>query len=460
MALQSQTSRSTGWSSSSSNNPLRGAPAGTKLLVAGAGLAAVAVGVLIWSRSGGNVSVRETGAPGAESSIGSLVYSPAPAGGSPTVSPNAGVLPRDPLSPPTPTPSTSSVAPSTNVATRPMSEVAAPVTPREPDRAVTPTAPTSVPAPAITTPSPTPASPAPSEPTAPIVPAPDAAPQGVNPAVPGAPSAITAANSVAQAQRAITAGNLLEARTILNNVLWDTSLAKNDRAAIRAQLAALNDKLFFSPMVVKNDTLTDTYAVQSGDVLVRLPIKQSWPVDYRFIQRINGLPNANSLRVGQRLKAVRMPVHAVVHKKDYRMDLYAGPPISATPGKTGPDGQEEGWVYLRSVQVGLGESNGTPEGLFVVRPKSKLVNPRWVNPRTGEVFDADNPKNPIGEYWVGLDGADENTRRFTGYGIHGTIDADSVGRQMSMGCVRLNAEDVKLVWELLIDGVSAVKIIE
>jgi len=265
---------------------------------------------------------------------------------------------------------------------------------------------------------------------------------------------------VAQAQRSITAGNLLEARTILNGVLWDATLAKNDRAAIRAQLAALNDKLFFSPLIVKNDTLTDVYAVQAGDVLVRLPIKQSWPVDYRFIQRINALPNANSLRIGQRLKTVRMPVHAVVHKKDYRMDLYAGPPVSVTPGKTGPDGQEEGWVYLRSIQVGLGESNGTPEGLFVVRPKSKLINPRWVNPRTGEVFDADNAKNPIGEHWIGLNGADDNTRRFTGYGIHGTIDADSVGRQMSMGCVRLNAEDVKLVWELLVDGVSAVKIIE
>lgn len=441
MALQSQTSRATGWSSSSSGNPFRGAPMGTKVLVAAAGLAAVAVGVLIWSQMGGpGASVRDPGSPGAETSIGSLVYAPPSQAGDAPLSSTAGVPLRDPLSPATPAASFT-----TNSITAPAeSESAMPTAPREPERAPASATPPSTPPAAPITPTPT--TPAPANPSVPV-----------NPAT---PSLSSTANAVAQAQRSITAGNLLEARTILNGVLWDATLAKNDRAAIRAQLAALNDKLFFSPLIVKNDTLTDVYAVQAGDVLVRLPIKQSWPVDYRFIQRINALPNANSLRIGQRLKTVRMPVHAVVHKKDYRMDLYAGPPVSVTPGKTGPDGQEEGWVYLRSIQVGLGESNGTPEGLFVVRPKSKLINPRWVNPRTGEVFDADNAKNPIGEHWIGLNGADDNTRRFTGYGIHGTIDADSVGRQMSMGCVRLNAEDVKLVWELLVDGVSAVKIIE
>ncbi|MBX9737470.1 MAG: L,D-transpeptidase family protein [Phycisphaerales bacterium] len=451
MALQSQTSRSTGWSASPSNNLLRGAPAGTKMLVALAGVGALAIGVIAWSRMSGPSTVRETTSIGNEASLGSLVYAPpseaaTPAGPTSTKAAMPATLTPAPVREPLVDANSLSARPTVGASGAMPTNTPAP-TPRDP--LSTPSAPVAPIVPAATTPGtpPTPAAPAVTEPSA------------ATPAAPGA-NATQGAQAVARAQQAVASGNLLEARTVLNAALWDASLAKNDRAAIRAQLAALNDKLFFSAMVVKGDTLTDVYAVQPGDVMARLPIKNSWPVDYRFIQRINAMPNANSLRVGQRLKVVRMPIHVVVHKKDYRMDLYAGPPVAPTPGKTGPDGQEEGWVYLRSITVGLGESNGTPEGLFIVRPKSKLINPRWVNPRTGEVFEADNPKNPIGEHWIGLDGADENTRRFTGYGIHGTIDTDSVGRQMSMGCVRMNAEDVRLVWELLVDGVSAVKIIE
>jgi lipoprotein-anchoring transpeptidase ErfK/SrfK len=167
--------------------------------------------------------------------------------------------------------------------------------------------------------------------------------------------------------------------------------------------------------------------------------------------------------VGQRLKVVRQPLHAVVHKGEYRLDLWAGPPLP--PGATsipdpGPDGQAQGWTFIRSFRVGLGDGNSTPVGLFVVRPNSKLINPEWVNPRTRERFAADDPKNPIGERWIGLQGVDERSRPFLGYGIHGTIEPDSIGRQMSMGCVRLLPGDVEVVYDLLMPGVSTVRIVD
>jgi lipoprotein-anchoring transpeptidase ErfK/SrfK len=56
-------------------------------------------------------------------------------------------------------------------------------------------------------------------------------------------------------------------------------------------------------------------------------------------------------------------------------------------------------------------------------------------------------------------GVDEASKKFEGYGIHGTIEPQSIGREMSMGCVRLGAEDVALVYELLMPRVSVVKIV-
>jgi hypothetical protein len=254
---------------------------------------------------------------------------------------------------------------------------------------------------------------------------------------------------------------LVAARKKLNDALFDARFSSADRGAIRTQLASVNETLFWSPTIAAGDMIADSYTVQPGDSLARIVRRQGLPIDWRLLQRINRMSSPNALRAGQRLKVIRLPIHAVVHKDAYRMDLYAGsPPSGSGASDVGPDGQERGWVYIRSFRVGLGESNGTPEGLFVVRANSKLVNPRWVNPRTGEIYEADDPNNPIGEHWIGLDGADENTRQFTGYGIHGTIDRPSIGQQRSMGCVRLVAEDVEIVYELLVDRLSTVKIIK
>ena len=96
--------------------------------------------------------------------------------------------------------------------------------------------------------------------------------------------------------------------------------------------------------------------------------------------------------------------------------------------------------------------------MFVVKPNSKLVDPEWVNPRTGERFGPKDPKNPIGDYWIGLIGDSDNIRGLEGYGVHGTIDPDSIGAMKSMGCVRLANDDIALVYELLMDGVSTVEI--
>lgn len=290
--------------------------------------------------------------------------------------------------------------------------------------------------------------------------------RGVTPAsAPALPASVLPADlrdQVDAAGRAMATGGpdkLLEARTLLNSVLMDDRTPVSERRAIRGQMQSINGMLIFSPTIAQNDPLVDSYIVEEGDNLTTITRKLSLPVDNRFLLRINGISDPRRLRIGQKLKTVRAPFHVVVHKDEYRLDLYMGPPPSAG-GRTTADGADDTWTFIRSFPVGLGESNGTPEGVFVVRPKSKLINPRWVNPRTGEVFEADNPKNPIGEHWIGLDGADANTAKFVGYGIHGTTEPDSIGQSRSMGCVRLLADDVAIVYEVLVDRVSTVRIVK
>jgi lipoprotein-anchoring transpeptidase ErfK/SrfK len=122
-------------------------------------------------------------------------------------------------------------------------------------------------------------------------------------------------------------------------------------------------------------------------------------------------------------------------KGEFRFNVYAG---------TGADR-----VMVLSMPCGLGENDSTPVGTFRVRKNSKLVNPEWRNPRTGERFAANDPKNPIGERWIGLEGTTPEMAKFTGYGIHGTVDPASIGQQMSMGCVRLGEREVEVAYELI-----------
>ncbi len=239
-------------------------------------------------------------------------------------------------------------------------------------------------------------------------------------------------------------GELVSARAVLNDALMSPQASESDKARIREELSTVNQELFFGTKVYPGDTLSEMYEIQSGDSLARITARQSLTVDWRLIQRINRINNPSRIRVGQKIKLVRGPMHAVVDKSDYRLDLYAGPP-----------GAPSQWTYIRSFPVGLGEADSTPIGEFVVRTDSKLINPVWRNPRTGEFFAADNPENPIGERWVGIEGVGQYAN-LEGYGIHGTIDPGSIGKDASMGCVRMQDGDVEIVYESLVEQVSQV----
>lgn len=255
------------------------------------------------------------------------------------------------------------------------------------------------------------------------------------------------ASIVSQGDALLSARQPVEARLVYNRALHDPRAGLSDADALRRKLTELNATLVFSPTVVPGDPLVETYALQSGDRLASVVGSRQLGIDWRFIQRVNMISDPSRLRQGQKVKLVRGPFHAVVTKSAYRMDVYAS--------AKDPDGNN---LYIRSFPVGLGENNSTPLGRFVVRPTGKLIDPHWVNPRTGERFAKDDPKNPIGERWIGLDGADQNTEVLAGYGIHGTIEPQSIGTDASMGCIRMLPGDVEIVYEMLVEHDSTVEI--
>jgi lipoprotein-anchoring transpeptidase ErfK/SrfK len=237
---------------------------------------------------------------------------------------------------------------------------------------------------------------------------------------------------------------LVEGRLLLSEALLAGRLNAEDRQWARDRLTELNQRMVFSPEIVPGDPFAMAYAIESGDALSRLPRKLGLQVDWRMIQQINRIALPHRIRVGQRVKLITGPFHAIVDKSDYRMDILLG------------EGREQ--VFVCSFPIGLGEYNSTPEGRFRVKRQSKLINPQWTNPRTRELYLPDDPDNPIGEHWIGLEGAEAHLEQVEGYGIHGTIEPNSIGQQASMGCVRMRADDIAIVYAMLMEGVSTVTI--
>ncbi|MBU6413916.1 MAG: L,D-transpeptidase family protein [Planctomycetes bacterium] len=246
---------------------------------------------------------------------------------------------------------------------------------------------------------------------------------------------------------AMSKGNPVAARAAYSKALLDAGISNEQAAMLRDKVGKINDDLLFSSKITAGDPMVEQYTIASGDKLITIAKKLDLTTDWRLIQRVNGIKNPGAIRIGQKLKIVRGPFHAVVNKADYRLDLFAGSPD-----------EPDQWTFIKSFKVGLGEGDSTPVGNFVLRANSKLVNPTWVNPRNpAERYAADDPKNPIGEYWMGIDGVGDSAQ-YKGFGIHGTIDPASIGQQKSMGCVRLGDEDVKLMYELLTERISIVQI--
>lgn len=264
---------------------------------------------------------------------------------------------------------------------------------------------------------------------------------------PGTPATTPAATLGNAAQRiqqanAMIASDPIRARVELTRLLDSNALSATERMQAYTGINNLASSLFFSPNIVPGDIASQSYVVKKGDSFVRITNREKLAIDWRFIQRINQIASEKALRADMRLKLAHGPFDGEVIKADYRFNIYAG------------TGSER--IMVASFPCGVGTNDSTPVGTFKVRTGSKLIDPEWSNPRTGEKFKSNDPKNPIGERWIGLQGTTPETAKFTGYGIHGTVEPQSIGKQMSMGCVRLGDTEVQVVYELISESSTIV----
>lgn len=199
---------------------------------------------------------------------------------------------------------------------------------------------------------------------------------------------------------------------------------------VREVLNQIAEKTIFSQEIFRDDPLVTDHVVLSGDSFNR--IAKQYKTTEQLLSQVNGAANTSFVRAGRRLKVINGPFHATVSKSAHAMHVYLQN------------------VYVRTYKVALGADGSTPTGKWVVN--DRLTRPTWTNPRTGQRISADDPQNPLGKYWIALQGLDGKALGQSGYGIHGTIDENSIGTDASMGCVRMANKDIEVVYSLLVPG--------
>lgn len=196
--------------------------------------------------------------------------------------------------------------------------------------------------------------------------------------------------------------------------------ASGDIQKAQEALDNLNIKILFSPMPTADSF---TYEVQKGNTLGKIAKKFGTTIG--LISRSNNLKDTK-IRIGERLKITKMKFSIVVDKSQNILTLKADGSIIKT--------------YL----VSTGKDFSTPAGTFKIT--SKLVNPVWYS--TNAVIPPDSPENILGSRWLGIS--------VPGYGIHGTTEPQSIGKQVTAGCVRMKNSDVEELYDIVPEGIEVV----
>lgn len=215
-------------------------------------------------------------------------------------------------------------------------------------------------------------------------------------------------------------GKLIEAKEAYKKAIEvypNLDIVKNAKAKVED----LNIKILFSPLV-DNET-SKIYEVQQGDSLRKIAKVFGTTVD--LLKRSNNL-NGDLIKQGTRLKVVTARFSVVVDKSQNTLLLKQNEEI------------------FKTYRVSTGANNSTPTGTFKI--VNKLANPVWYS--AGAVVPPDSPENILGSRWLGISKP--------GYGIHGTTDPASIGKQVTAGCVRMLNTEVEELYTILPEAAEVV----
>jgi lipoprotein-anchoring transpeptidase ErfK/SrfK len=230
---------------------------------------------------------------------------------------------------------------------------------------------------------------------------------------------------LALAQADEQADRLVEARTNYL-ALVERPDCGSARSFIESRLAAVNVALVTTPRAMPGKI---DYAIRAGDSIKVLARRHGSTAE--LIIRGNRITNPDRIQIGDRLRILDNPAFAIVVRKtanDLLLTL---------------DG-----AFFKRYTVGTGMYGRTPVGTF--RVQDKIENPPWWRPDGGVVPFGD-PENILGTRWMSLAATGE-TPPARGYGIHGTWEVASLGKQSSAGCVRMANGDVEELFMLVPEG--------
>lgn len=267
--------------------------------------------------------------------------------------------------------------------------------------------------------------------------------KGVRPAgyrAPQTEASAPSATELSQIDRLIRGGNYVAAHKQLSEIYWNHP---KSRRAIKSRIEMTAEEIYFR----KQYHAMNPYVVQYGDRLQT--IARKYGVHWHYLARLNELrirktstgQETVSIRPGMKLKVIKgydfrnkRPLFGVaVDLSNRELTLYHDK------------------FFVRKYRVGVGRDKRTPIGKFTV--KEKMIDPPYTgtDERTGRRFNikGKDPRNPLGTHWISIGNS---------YGIHGTIDPDSIGKAESKGCIRMLNSDVKEVFGFLSKG-SPVEIV-
>ena len=176
---------------------------------------------------------------------------------------------------------------------------------------------------------------------------------------------------------------------------------------------------FAAFLLPKPDAHSVFYTVMPNDTFTKISRKNHVTAD--LIKMVNGIGD-KELRSGMKIKIPTYKFSLLVSKSQNTLTL---------------KGDEEA---LKTYVVATGKNNSTPEGVFKIT--DKLVNPIWY--KENKAIPAGSPENQLGTRWMGISKPS--------YGIHGTIEPEKLGQQVTSGCVRMKNEEVEELYKIVPPG--------
>ncbi len=207
-------------------------------------------------------------------------------------------------------------------------------------------------------------------------------------------------------------GNYADAKKIYQQILNEQPDYENVEQ-VQKEMEDVNMQIILSN--VPSEFAVE-HIVASGDTLGGLAKKYNTTVE--LIKKRNGIKK-DVIRIGQKLSVWTAPFNIFVDKSQNILILKVGDEA------------------LKVYHISTGKDNSTPVGDFTIT--SKLVDPVWFN--KGVVVPPDSPQNVLGSRWLGFN--------LSGYGIHGTVDPDTIGQQVTAGCMRLRNEEVEELYDMI-----------